>query len=382
MNVAFDINDNDEIIDGSTAEIVGTVPLTTFAGVNTLKGGINIYKRVVDEEGTIVEDDSIFKVQVALDHITESGLKIWFDTYEVDSSGEIVTPTEEQLTHWINTTTGEITETEPTGYKDKVQVIDAEKGIYKNANGVLYGVNGKTPVYNDETNYIGSGGYGNVSGYTNVLDIQDNWMIRIVNVLAGTTYEVTETQTNGMQPSYVYWHDNAFSEEHIVIGNAASNIRVTNKIVNRKVVIYKTDMNNTTPLANAGFTINGAPLTTGENGYTAVIELPTSGTPYDLTETTPPDGYNVLTEAVKVTVSSSGVTYIQLDYNGGNPQTAEQDDDGNYVVIVRDNPGTILPHTGGSGTSRYYLLGSVLIAGSLLYEYSLRRNNRKRKEVK
>ena len=83
----------------------------------------------------------------ALDHITEQGLQIWFDTYEVDpAAGEIVTPTEEQLTHWINTTTGEITETEPTGYKDKVQVIDAEKGIYKNADGILYGVNGKTPA--------------------------------------------------------------------------------------------------------------------------------------------------------------------------------------------------------------------------------------------
>nr|MBQ4457726.1 LPXTG cell wall anchor domain-containing protein [Clostridia bacterium] len=380
MNVSFQVNDNDEIIDGSTAEIVGTVPLTTFAGINTLKGGINIYKRVVDEENAIVDDDSTFKVQVTLDHINQEGLQIWFDTYEVDpATGEIVIPTEEQLTHWINTTTGEITETEPSGYKDKVQVIDAEKGIYKNANGVLYGVNGKTPVYANETNYIGPGGYGNVSGYTNVLDIQDNWMIRIVNVLAGTTYEVVETQTNGMQPSYEYWHDNAESDEHIVIGNAASNIRITNKIVNKKVIVYKTDMDESIALSGASFTIlEDTTLTTDGTGYTAVIELPTSSTPYDLTETVAPVGYNRLTSPVEITVSSSGVAYQQADYSGGAPQTAEKDDDGNYVVIVHDSAGTALPNTGGSGNYLNYLGGvALLLTAAVMYGFRMRRRERR-----
>ena len=366
------------IVNGSAAEVVGTVPLTTFAGINTLKGGINIYKQVVDENESIVDDDSTFKVQVALDHISESGLQIWFDTYEVDpATGEIVTPTAEQLTHWINTTTGEITETEPTGYKDKVQIIDAEKGIYKNADGVLYGVNGKTPVYANETNYIGTGGYGNVSGYTNVLDIQDNWMIRIVNVLAGTTYEVTETQTNGMQPSYAYWHDNASSDEHIVIGNAASNIRITNKIVNRKIIVYKTD-SGTTPLSGAKFTIDGNTLTSGEDGYTEAIELAVSGTPYDLVETLAPDGYIKLENPVSVSVGSSGVTYMQPEYDGGAPQTAERDVDGNYVIQVRNSNGVELPMTGGPGTLIYTLSGLALIlASALMYGYRMRRRERR-----
>ena len=52
-----------------------------------------------------------------------------------------------------------------------------------------------------------------------------------------------------------------------------------------------------------------------------------------------------------------------------------------YTITVTNNAGTVLPHTGGNGTSKFYILGSMLIAGSLMYEYSLRRN-RKRKEVK
>ena len=381
MNVSFEINDNKEIIDGSTATIVGDVPLTTFAGINTLKGGINIYKTVVDEDNTVVDDGSTFKVQVALDHINQTGQKIWFDTYEVDEDGAILTLTEDELDYWLDTSNGgsgaSQAEAGPGPYYEHVKIIDAEKGIYKNADGVLYGVNGKVIKYDDEKNYIGSGGYGNVSGYTNVLDIQDNWMIRIVNVLAGTTYEVTETQTNGMQPSYRYWHDNASSDEHIVIGNAASNIRITNKIVNRKVIVYKTDDNATTPkaLADAEFTINGTTLTSGQDGYTAVIELPTSGTPYDLIETEAPAGYNKLTEAVKVTVSSSGVTYQQ---GMGQPQPAEKDADGNYVVHVTNNSGHELPNTGGPGTLPYTLGGIALImASALVYGFRMRRRERR-----
>ena len=351
-NVAFELNDSDEIIDGSEAEVVGTVPLTTFVGINTLKGGINIYKRVVDDEGALVDNDSTFKVQVTLDHIAHAGEEIWFDTYEVDpATGAIVTPTEEQLTHWINTTTGEITETEPSGYKDKVQVIDAEKGIYKNANGVLYGVNGKTPVYDDETNYIGTGGYGNVSGYTNILDIQDNWMIRIVNVLAGTTYEVVETQTNGMQPSYEYWHDNASSNEKIVIGNAASNIRVINTIKNQKVKIFKTGSDldgvglggatfslvqtsegtfeDATNLVSISEGTNKGYVPTTSGGSAITFELP-FGT-YTLTEDGEPTYYDGI-DPVTITVNSTGVTINEVT----GASISGPDDESIYTITVVD----------------------------------------------
>ena len=196
---------------------------------------------------------------------------------------------------------------------------------------------------------------------------------------AGTTYDLTETGTLGMQPSYEFWHDNAQSDEKIVIGNAENNIRVTNKIINRKVIVYKTDSESTPkPLSDAVFTINNETLTSGEDGYTQVIELPVSDTAYDLTETAPPDGYNQLTSAVKVTVSSRGVTYIQAEYDGGAPQTAQKDANGNYVVWVRNSTGYELPHTGGPGTFLYTLGGIALImVSALMYGFRMRRRERR-----
>lgn len=139
--------------------------------------------------------------------------------------------------------------------------------------------------------------------------------------------------------------------------------------MNRKVIVYKTDSETTpTPLAGAQFTINNTTLTSGQNGYTALIELPTSGTPYDLVETESPAGYNKLTSAVKVTVSSSGVTYIQSEYNAGQPQTAQTDKDGNYIIWIRNSSGVELPSTGSSRTLLYTALGltMLLTVGAML----------------
>ena len=313
----------------------------------------------------------MFQVKVELTDVSEDQEdKIWFDTYAVDSDGAIVKPTVKELTYWLNTSDGKPGATEEEArdgnadaYLEKVQVIDAEKGIYKNAEGVLYGVNGKSLKYNDETNYIGKGGYGSESVYTSVLDLKASWMIRIVNILFGARYEVTETNTKGMEDSYEHWHDNSSSTVKIIIGNTSSNIRITNKLVERHVIVYKTDMNNV-PLEGAVFTVNGETLTSGADGYTAVIDLPVSGDPYDLSETTAPDGYIQLTAPVIVNVTSGGVTYKQENFDGGHLQTAEKNKDGNYVIHVRNNPGVILPSTGSIGTLPILAAGAVLAVGS------------------
>ena len=148
-------------------------------------------------------------------------------------------------------------------------------------------------------------------------------------------------------------------------------ITYTNTRNKQSVIVYKTDIADTPkPLPGAVFKLNDNTLTSSDGsaqggpakGYTAAVDLPVSETQYDLTETTPPDGYNALTSAVKITVSSADVTYIQSDYDGGNPQTAEQDDDGNYIIQVRDNPGVQLPMTGGPGAGLFGLVGGIVAA--------------------
>ena len=75
---------------------------------------------------------------------------------------------------------------------------------------------------------------------------------------------------------------------------------------------------------------------------------------YYLKETKAPAGYNMLKEAVKVTIGNDGaVTY-------GDNTTANPD------VKVLNQSGTELPSTGGMGTTIFYVLGGVLMAGAFV----------------
>lgn len=355
MNTAFEIGDDGQIVDGSTAEVVGEVPLQSFVGENTLRGGINIFKKVVEEDGTVVADNKdVFDAKVTLTVPMKDGEPDFshVENYYDDDNVTILVPSVAWYRYYDD--------------DDNVMYDDAliDAGILEDS--------GQTSQYGrigQGENYDGSGwfylDFDDITGtVTGTVKITQAYTLRFTNMAAGTTYNLSETGTHGMQPSYEFWHDNSSSTEKIVIGNAASNIRVTNKIVNKKVIVYKTDTEDPeNPLANAEFTLYGNNLKSGENGYTAAIEIPVSATPYDLVETVAPSGYNKISNPVKVTVSSNGVTYIQSDYGGGISQTATKDADGNYVIQVRDNAGEELPMTGGIGTTIFYILGSLLAVG-------------------
>ena len=87
-------------------------------------------------------------------------------------------------------------------------------------------------------------------------------------------------------------------------------------------------------------------VTTGDDGA-AFFEGLADGT-YYLVETKAPAGYNQLTEAKDVTVTGSITDTTKLSV------TAE----------VANNTGTVLPSTGGMGTTIFYVLGFVLVVGA------------------
>lgn len=91
--------------------------------------------------------------------------------------------------------------------------------------------------------------------------------------------------------------------------------------------------------------VNGAPLklTTDENGTAVSPELPCDT--YYLVETKAPAGFNLLTEAVKVTVRSSEMTTVS-------------------TVEIPNEPGSLLPETGGVGTRLFLILGSTMMAAA------------------
>ena len=87
-------------------------------------------------------------------------------------------------------------------------------------------------------------------------------------------------------------------------------------------------------------------VTTGNNGE-AFFDGLADGT-YYLVETKAPAGYNQLTEAKDVVVTGSITDSTKLSV------TAE----------VANSTGTLLPSTGGMGTTIFYVLGAVLVVGA------------------
>lgn len=74
---------------------------------------------------------------------------------------------------------------------------------------------------------------------------------------------------------------------------------------------------------------------------------------YYLTETKQPDGYNKLSAPITVVIAEDAEDGT-ITVNG---QEAP-------VVKVENNTGSILPSTGGSGTTMIYILGAILVLGS------------------
>ncbi|MBQ7175033.1 MAG: VWA domain-containing protein, partial [Lachnospiraceae bacterium] len=83
---------------------------------------------------------------------------------------------------------------------------------------------------------------------------------------------------------------------------------------------------------------------------------------YYLVETTAPDGYNKLTEAVGLTVSGDSISIMQ----DNNVRKDTAPDDTTYEAFITNDEGVELPMTGGHGTLLYTLGGLMLIMASTL----------------
>lgn len=75
---------------------------------------------------------------------------------------------------------------------------------------------------------------------------------------------------------------------------------------------------------------------------------------YYLTETKQPAGYNKLSGPVTVVIDENGKVMVK---KGANLEDATE-------VKVENKTGTVLPSTGGTGTTMIYLIGGVLVLGS------------------
>ena len=104
-------------------------------------------------------------------------------------------------------------------------------------------------------------------------------------------------------------------------------------------------------VAKAGDADTVTAVTTTKSGKFTIKGL--DADTYYLTETKQPDGYNKLSASIKVVIAENG-----------NITVGEDRDTVVESVKVLNNTGSVLPSTGGSGTTLIYILGAILVLGS------------------
>ncbi|MEE1057698.1 MAG: isopeptide-forming domain-containing fimbrial protein [Acutalibacteraceae bacterium] len=96
---------------------------------------------------------------------------------------------------------------------------------------------------------------------------------------------------------------------------------------------------------------------------------------YKLYETAAPSGYNLLTDPIELTVEATtangqtwagepkkALTALKITVN--NKTTDGKLDDGSVAVTIENSKGSVLPETGGVGTTIFYIVGSALVLGA------------------
>jgi|GEM_PF-2268065 len=362
----------------------------SLTGRNDLRGGINLYKAVLDQNGNEIFPDTYFTYRVNID--VPSSYIIGTDPVTGDPIWD-----SNAYPLWYTI----YTDTDLDGYFDGA--VDT---------------NGVSPGDTD----LGDG-WGTVSD-GDILQIKPNQYVRIINVPihtdftfeeinipSGYEFDLAEFLVDNFVVQTVGANDPgapAISVE--AVSNAAHEVVYTNVLTSLPGFrIQKVDsLDPTHTLSGAEFELyrapanwnasNGVPaiadmtqitvggvstFVTNSSGVVTLAENLADGT-YYLFETSPPTGYVQLADPILITISNGTVTYSQADYNAGQTMTAQMATSGNdppmQTIIVANWTGILLPHTGGSGTSLYTFSGIALICiAVLMYGIGLKRKRRERR---
>lgn len=115
-------------------------------------------------------------------------------------------------------------------------------------------------------------------------------------------------------------------------------------------------------------------LQSGEDGLFKLVGLDAGK--YFLEETVAPAGFNLLTAPLELTIAAkttekadeNGVVQLEsltVSVGGGKAQNGNVDN-GTVSIIVENKSGAQLPSTGGMGTTLFYVVGGVLVAGAVV----------------
>ena len=259
-------------------------------------------------------------------------------------------------------------------------------------------------------------------GYEELVTDKNGVIPLIDNTLTAGTYEIREKSTlSGYNKLSAYIQFTISDTGKITLGNHAAGEATLNESMNDEsgevsydlrifnskynVSIWKTDEGHDAIKTGATFALYKAedyndsteqpkegktPIFTGTTDNRGLLKLNPSDPKnkigvgqYRLVETSAPAGYDGLESAIKITVAATGVTAMQgtgmsevatdKEDNPYHEYWIEGQDPGTYQIRVWNNPGVVLPNTGGIGTTIFYILGSILVLGGGIYFASRRR---------
>ena len=181
----------------------------------------------------------------------------------------------------------------------------------------------------------------------------------------------------------------------------AGAMTVTNSL-SQEIILRKVGVNNTDPthtqvnLGGAKFTVytevngkRGTVVKVGNRELTGLTSDDATGVffsgellygTYLIHEDSAPAGYNMLAGDIKLVISRSGIT-VTPAFTAGESETVcaiEESSpagggDGSVTIRIVNTAGVELPHTGGSGTRLFYILGAMLLISGVVYFVSRRR---------
>ena len=89
---------------------------------------------------------------------------------------------------------------------------------------------------------------------------------------------------------------------------------------------------------------------------------------YTLSETKTPSGYNTMSDITfTISATQSGSTNVEggsINWSSNNATIVLDGNNGVFDTTIKNLPGTVLPETGGIGTTIFYVLGSILVLGA------------------
>lgn len=183
----------------------------------------------------------------------------------------------------------------------------------------------------------------------------ETWLKYGENINLETTHPTTDTKTFEMNVFKFYYKDKKNSDKET--GLAGATFKLTKDSQDAVNIGFVKTSNETATddvyrVAKRGETGTVATITSPKSGKFTIQGLG-AGT-YYLTETKQPDGYNKLSGPVTVVIYKDGQVKVK---NGDAYDEVTQ-------VKVENKSGTVLPSTGGAGTTMIYLIGGALVLGS------------------